>query len=85
MGCRLWGRTESDTTEVPWQQHGSRRKSGGKGHRRKTGIPLQGNYLNKVITESLSKTGPLYQTEEKMLLLAPEVQWRFGDVGAHFN
>ena len=21
MGCRLWGRTESDTTEVTWQQH----------------------------------------------------------------
>ena len=20
MGCRLWGRTESDTTEVTWQQ-----------------------------------------------------------------
>ena len=21
MGCRLWGRTELDTTEVTWQQH----------------------------------------------------------------
>ena len=87
VGCRLWGRTEPDTAEAPWrqQQHGSRRKSGGKRHRRKTGMPLQGNYLNKVITESLSKTGPPHQTEEKMLLLAPEVQWHFGDVGAQFN
>ena len=22
VGCRLWGRTESDTTEATWQQHG---------------------------------------------------------------
>ena len=21
MGCHLWGRTESDTTEATWQQH----------------------------------------------------------------
>ena len=24
MGCRLWGRTESDTTEATWQQSHSR-------------------------------------------------------------
>ena len=23
VGCRLWGRTESDTTEVTWQQQQS--------------------------------------------------------------
>ena len=29
VGCRLWGRTESDTTEVTWQQqHIGRREEG---------------------------------------------------------
>ena len=32
MGCRLWGRTESDTTEVPSQQQQQCRE-----HRRATG------------------------------------------------
>ena len=31
--------------------------SGGKRGRKKTDNPLQGNYLSKVITESLSKAG----------------------------
>ena len=27
MGCRLWGRTESDTTDVTWQQSGPKAQS----------------------------------------------------------
>ena len=33
VGCRLWGRTESDTTEVTWQQHRHTQKQrDGKSH-----------------------------------------------------
>ena len=32
VGCHLWGRTESDTTEVIWQQQQPFREGGGDHH-----------------------------------------------------
>lgn len=56
--------------------------SGRKWGRRKAGISLQGNYLNKVITESLSKAGSPssdWGGEDA------EVQWSLGDLNAQFQ
>lgn len=55
--------------------YGSRTKSGGKWAQEEAGIPLQENYLNKVITESQSRNWTTHQTEEKMLL------WQQGSSG----
>ena len=61
MGCHLWGHTESDTTEVTWQQYGPSaglpRWLGGKESTCNAGdaglIPGSGNSLeNEMATHS---------------------------------
>ena len=65
VGSRLWGRTESDTTEATWQQ-----QQGGKGHL----FILWGNQWEEPTLESAGhfysfmKTGPqpFYHPKEHM-------------------
>ena len=71
VGCRLWGRTESDTTEVMQQQQGQTQ-------RRLVCASLFLNFshlFSQISPEFLTK-----QTQSKLISTSANVQWAHGTV-----
>ena len=74
MGCRLWGRTESDTTDVTWWQQQQQQQK--QKILRRGGKNTQKNYTKKDLHDPDNHDGVITHLEPD--ILECEVKWALG-------